>query len=161
MSELSPGTPHIDCNLAAVCGNCDWTGRVKQLKTIKDPDERLDPGDEIPAGECPDCGALAYLGSKDALPRIDREYLEHLRGKAQLYLNNLGGPEFGQSAVIAFRKGMAAATVKVVELILEKHGLAVSEPPDVQAAFQELLEQLREPRSAVSLPVKKKRRKGL
>jgi hypothetical protein len=30
---------------------------------------RLDPGSIVPAGECPDCGALVYLISRGALPR--------------------------------------------------------------------------------------------
>jgi len=56
---------------------------------------------------------------------------------------------------------MAATTVKVVELILERHGIRVSEPPDVQAAFQELLEQLRETqRQAQPSQAKKNRKKG-
>lgn len=43
------------------CDNCDWRGPAADLDVIEDAQERLDPGCEVPAGECPDCGALAYL----------------------------------------------------------------------------------------------------
>lgn len=46
------------------CGNCDWVGSVDDVVThlteIKDLAERLDPGSEVPVGECPKCRCLAY-----------------------------------------------------------------------------------------------------
>ena len=46
------------------CNNCDWTGTVKDTNGIKDAHERLCPGEEIPAGECPECGAMAYIADE-------------------------------------------------------------------------------------------------
>ena len=43
------------------CDNCDWRGKAADLDVIEDAEERLDPGSEVPAGACPDCGFLAYL----------------------------------------------------------------------------------------------------
>lgn len=43
------------------CGNCDWCGTAIELEAISDIEERLYPGETVPAGQCPDCGALAYL----------------------------------------------------------------------------------------------------
>lgn len=48
------------------CDNCDWTGdsedeTVKTLVQVHHLGERLDPGSEVPAGECPECGAFVYL----------------------------------------------------------------------------------------------------
>jgi hypothetical protein len=45
------------------CDNCSWSGMRSELR---DPPEnclweRLDAGSEVPAGECPECGAFAYL----------------------------------------------------------------------------------------------------
>lgn len=43
---------------------CDNCGAVRPEDELIEPAhlwERLDPGSEAPAGECPDCGALAYL----------------------------------------------------------------------------------------------------
>lgn len=47
------------------CDNCNWSGPQIdlgcELGDIPDLGLRLDPGGEVPAGECPECGALAYL----------------------------------------------------------------------------------------------------
>lgn len=48
-----------------LCDNCAWVGPQNalgcELHEIPHLSERLDPGGEIPAGECPECGALAYV----------------------------------------------------------------------------------------------------
>jgi hypothetical protein len=43
------------------CDNCDWTGVACDLESISDYQERVTPGETTPAGECPDCGCLAYV----------------------------------------------------------------------------------------------------
>ncbi len=47
------------------CDNCAWSGPEsklgRDLENTPDLDMRLDPGGVVPAGECPKCGALAYL----------------------------------------------------------------------------------------------------
>jgi hypothetical protein len=57
-----------DNGAPVVCDNCDWQGVAQELDDIADAQERLTPGDEVPAGQCPECGALAYL-SKEEKPR--------------------------------------------------------------------------------------------
>lgn len=52
--------------LAAQCANCDWTGKLKELDAVSDIEQRLCPGEEVPAGQCPECGALAYIVRDDA-----------------------------------------------------------------------------------------------
>jgi len=47
-----------------VCDNCGHECRASSLKLICDAQERLTPGGEVPAGECPKCGALSYLNKK-------------------------------------------------------------------------------------------------
>lgn len=47
------------------CANCDWRGTVTEAKEPRDLWARVDPGCEVPAGECPRCGALAYLPEAD------------------------------------------------------------------------------------------------
>ncbi len=49
------------------CGDCDWEGTTNdlELSDIQDIFERIDPGSEVPAGECPECGALAYVLAQD------------------------------------------------------------------------------------------------
>ncbi len=44
------------------CDNCDWTGTSKDLNEwISDIQERIYPGEIVPAGECPECGACAHV----------------------------------------------------------------------------------------------------
>lgn len=45
----------------AKCDNCSVTHDILALEPIKDVEQRLDCGSEIPAGECPECGALCYV----------------------------------------------------------------------------------------------------
>ena len=47
----------------ACSGGCDWTGTESDLSGHGIPDifERVDAGETMPAGECPECGALAHL----------------------------------------------------------------------------------------------------
>lgn len=42
------------------CQNCDWRGTESQLDDIQDLHQRVDPGEPMPAGECPECGALCH-----------------------------------------------------------------------------------------------------
>lgn len=44
----------------AECQCCDWKGGEEELGTIKHFWERVEPGEVVPAGECPACGALAH-----------------------------------------------------------------------------------------------------
>lgn len=47
------------------CDNCDWAGEESDIlvKLIDAPDlaERLDPGSEVPVGECPECSCFCYF----------------------------------------------------------------------------------------------------
>jgi hypothetical protein len=42
------------------CENCDWRGQPDDLQPVCDLLERVAPGEPMPAGQCPDCGALAH-----------------------------------------------------------------------------------------------------
>lgn len=48
------------------CNNCDWEGDdsddgFTELGLCSDLYERLAPGEEIPAGDCPECRAFCYI----------------------------------------------------------------------------------------------------
>ena len=45
----------------ARCADCGWQGLAKNCDMVVDAQERLDPGCTVPAGQCPECRALAYL----------------------------------------------------------------------------------------------------
>lgn len=43
------------------CQNCDWQGSVDKAEPIHDFWSRVAPGEIMPAGDCPECGALVHL----------------------------------------------------------------------------------------------------
>lgn len=45
----------------ANCGRWHWIHALKQLQNVERLGERLDIGGVVPAGECPNCGAFAYI----------------------------------------------------------------------------------------------------
>ena len=57
--------------LVAICDNCRLYCSVDELDPIQDLDQRMDPGGVVPAGQCPSCGALAYL-QPDSLEGVDK-----------------------------------------------------------------------------------------
>ena len=62
MSQLGKQAPR---ERPVACANCEWSGRESQLREISDFWGRVDVGGEMPAGECPECQALAYLVDED------------------------------------------------------------------------------------------------
>jgi len=62
MSQLEKQAP-LERRVA--CANCEWTGTESQLREISDFWGRVDVGSEMPAGECPECQALAHLVDED------------------------------------------------------------------------------------------------
>lgn len=54
------------------CPSCNWKGRTDQLSEAQDLLERLDPGDTVPEGQCPECGALVCESNPliDAAPDL-------------------------------------------------------------------------------------------
>jgi hypothetical protein len=43
------------------CENCDWSTRFrKDVLPAKDLFQRVGPGEPLPEGECPECGALVH-----------------------------------------------------------------------------------------------------
>ena len=69
---MSRDDDYVPCE----CGNCSWHGDVSECNEIHRLLDRVETGDEFPAGECPKCGALAYLVRKsegdaeDSVPRV-------------------------------------------------------------------------------------------
>lgn len=68
-------------NKKCICDNCGTIfDNIGMLSPIPEHGllERLDPGAEVPAGECPGCGAFAYLADAEDKPLwaiINREKL--------------------------------------------------------------------------------------
>lgn len=59
------GLPDLNGDPLCTCGICEWQGPESKLKCKLDEihhlAQRLEPGAEVPAGECPECGGLCYL----------------------------------------------------------------------------------------------------
>lgn len=66
MSSFYPCRDQVPDDAVCACGNCAWRGPFAAAGQIQAPEDRLTPGEEIPAGECPECGALAYLEKQPA-----------------------------------------------------------------------------------------------
>jgi len=59
------------------CFSCDWSGYEDDLE-IKMSNipylwNRISPGQEVPAGECGQCGGLCYLDLSDDRPNIPKK----------------------------------------------------------------------------------------
>ena len=52
----------------AKCQNCDWTGPADLCGPLKNAHERVQPGDVMPAGECPLCNASAMIVEDEQQP---------------------------------------------------------------------------------------------
>ena len=68
-----------------LCDNCGWEGVGSELDMVTDIEERIDPGGVVPAGQCPECSALAYLvdppdWTKDPVRDAAPEMLAALEG---------------------------------------------------------------------------------
>ena len=54
----------------ATCQCCGWQGPVEQCGPLRNAWERVQPGEVMPAGECPECNASAMLDPDPDRPRI-------------------------------------------------------------------------------------------
>jgi hypothetical protein len=61
--EQEPGTP-----TRYECPECDWTGTLETIDGIDhldDIQDRLEPGELVPAGCCPDCNSMIAVDDRD------------------------------------------------------------------------------------------------
>lgn len=75
-----------------VCQNCDWRGPEEALVAeIHDLEQRVGVGEPMPAGECPECGALCH--EDEAPPRYTAEPGRNIYrdGKPFIYIGRLAG----------------------------------------------------------------------
>ena len=70
----------------ATCQNCGWTGPADRCGPLVDLWERVQPGDVMPAGECPECRAAAMLDETPA-PAVGEPRLQPV-------CNRCGGTDF-------------------------------------------------------------------
>lgn len=60
--KIQAGTIIVQDGIETVfeCQSCDWRGPESKLALIKDLTMRVSAGEPMPAGECPECGALCH-----------------------------------------------------------------------------------------------------
>lgn len=169
MTDFYPCADNTNDADPVECDNCDWEGTLEQLGIIKDAHERLDPGSTMPAGECPECGALAYLKTPPAHlpPALNVAVIKDYLAKLHRYFSHIpvpatkGGPgaDMKTEATRSFQRGLAVGGIKVLELVLEDHQQEIPVSPAVDEAFQDLLAALRASPQRPRKPTKKKQAK--
>ena len=66
--------------MSCICDSCGWKGPMAETKPWFESDrfvERMDVGQEVPAGECPQCGAWCYI-IKDKKPVTREDVANHI-----------------------------------------------------------------------------------
>ena len=60
----------MTCTQTATCQSCGWHGPVEHTKELRDVLARVQPGDVMPAGECPQegCHSAAMLDERPRHP---------------------------------------------------------------------------------------------
>jgi len=86
MSQLGKQAPS---ERRVACANCEWTGTESQLREISDFWGRVDVGGEMPAGDCLECQALAYLVEEDNPYFNQVQQLQHTQQSRQAHANTL------------------------------------------------------------------------
>lgn len=78
----------------SACQDCNWRGPDTELREIKDLYQRVDPGEPMPSGECPECGALCQPTDDDGTTKRVRvtvdciaDVREHWLGDAPAYFD--------------------------------------------------------------------------
>lgn len=77
----------------AKCDNCGLVTPEDKLNEIKDLSQRIDAGSEVPDGECPACGALAYLvddENEECTIKALKLFVETINATGGLIVNDAG-----------------------------------------------------------------------
>jgi hypothetical protein len=56
------------------CPNCDWHGTDDELDEYHDFWSRIAPGDTMPHGDCPECGAFCYEAKPGYVAELTKEF---------------------------------------------------------------------------------------
>jgi len=56
------------------CQDCGWKGNDADCNAVEDIFERVDPGEPMPSGQCPKCGALCQPERAHIQVEYDRNY---------------------------------------------------------------------------------------
>lgn len=130
---------------------CDNCGNVfpytsKDLTAIPDLLQRIEPGSEVPAAECPECGALAYPQTEAAASADWRRLAQDLYAVLEEILDRpdmdaiLCAPTFRKAHAV-LHQAAALLDVSPADCLSEKLPIVIpasDAPPEVRAPFQVL-----------------------
>lgn len=71
VDETQPRSEPEAGEITASCENCARQWLFQTLRPIRDLHQRVPPGEIMPAGECPECGALCYRELADEGPAAE------------------------------------------------------------------------------------------
>lgn len=98
MTSVIPSSDTVDDTTPCLCDGCGKTWMYGVLEPISDAEERLHPGQEVPAGDCPDndCGSLCFVVKptdmiKAAPLTFTREELATVLAALRFWQANSGG----------------------------------------------------------------------
>ncbi len=63
---------------SAECQNCDWRGDPAECRPLQDVLDRVDPGEVMPIGECPECGCVCHFSDR-VVVTLNKVEVERLR----------------------------------------------------------------------------------
>ncbi len=55
------------------CQNCEWTGPANKTEAVSDLSQRVEVGEPMPTGECPECGALCQYDDESRADLVTSE----------------------------------------------------------------------------------------
>ena len=103
----------------ATCQYCGWNGPANRCGPLKNAWERVNPGEIMPAGECPQCNASAMIDEDRPGPRIAivttpvPECTTHFRARST-------------TQSLASVMAMAAGTYTYTVQVMDRHGFRVA-----------------------------------
>jgi len=74
------------------CFNCGWKGKAHEVESIDDFEERVEAGEVMPCGECPECGVVVKF--TDVGSRYEAK--ERLAASLKSYVSDDEAEEFFQ-----------------------------------------------------------------
>jgi hypothetical protein len=85
----NPVTPDgTDTFPMSACQDCNWRGPDTELREIKDLYQRVEPGEPMPSGACPECGALCQPTEDDGTTKPVRVRVACTADVQEVWLGN-------------------------------------------------------------------------
>lgn len=124
--------------LSYCCPDCGWAGGFDALDSITDFDQRVSPGELMPAGECPDCYALIACPDPAIPDHTLTAVAEVMRARDWIVVSPEPRHPGTVPAAIPFADAFAAAFALVVNAgydLLDDDDFEGQDPGEVRELF--------------------------